>query len=113
MNFLFDKSQKPHFRAGELCDLFGVSQRSGSLKASEIRKMFGMEPMDVEWCLPSKLDENPLAWFIMVDGLIVDARRQSLEIQEAALRQGLIPHLPGTRGNGDAAPSNSEALRLI
>ena len=61
VNFLFDKSQKPHFRAGELCDLFGVSQRSGSLKASEIRKMFRMGPMDVEWCLPSKLDENPLA----------------------------------------------------
>jgi hypothetical protein len=35
-----------------------------------------------------------MAWFIQVNGLIVDARRAPREIQEEAFRQGLIPYLP-------------------
>jgi hypothetical protein len=37
------------------------------------------------------LNHNQL---IQVDGLIVDARSMSFEIQEEAFRRGLIPYLP-------------------
>lgn len=97
VNFLFDKSQEPYLSAGELCALFGVAQSTGSNKAAEIRRMFRMGVFDVDWCLPSKLDNNPLAWMISVNGLIVDARHVPREIQEEALRKGLIPYLPGSR----------------
>lgn len=93
-NFLFDKSQTPHLSASELCALFGVSTSSGANKAAEIRRLFRMGPLDLEWCLPSRLAENPIAWMISVNGIILDARSAPRAIQEEALRLGLIPFLP-------------------
>jgi len=53
--------------------------------------MYQMAP---EWTIPSMVDSNPLIWMIQVNGLIVDARHMPLEIQEEALRKGLIPYIP-------------------
>ena len=50
--------------------------------------------MDPDWCLPSKLDKNPMAWMISVDGFILDARTVRREIQEEAYARGLIPYIP-------------------
>jgi hypothetical protein len=93
-NFLFDKSQTPHFTAAELCALFGVSASNGSAKAGQIRKLLRMNFWDTEWCLPSRIDQNPMAWMISVNGYIVDARHAPRDIQEEAFRKGLIPYLP-------------------
>jgi len=95
VNFLFDKTQKPHLRADELCHLFGVSPKTASAKSTLIRKIFDMFQMDPRWTLPSLMDQNPMAWMIMVNGLIVDARYAPREIQEIAFRKGLIPYIPG------------------
>ena len=46
--------------------------------------------------------QNPLAWMIQVNGLIADARRLPREVQEEALRKGLIPYIPGDRENESA-----------
>ena len=35
-----------------------------------------------------------MAWMIQVNGLIVDARYVSREVQEEAFRRGMIPYLP-------------------
>ncbi|HEY3080545.1 MAG TPA: DUF6398 domain-containing protein [Chloroflexota bacterium] len=96
VNFLFDASQTPHMTAGELCQRFGVGQGTASAKAKVIRDALGIGPYDPRWCRPSQIDQNPLAWLIQVDGLLVDARHAPREIQEEALRLGLIPHLPPT-----------------
>lgn len=53
-----------------------------------------MNRLDPDWCLPSMIDRNPMAWFIMVNGLIVDARQMPREIQEVAYKKGLIPYIP-------------------
>jgi len=37
---------------------------------------------------------NPLAWLIMVDGFVIDARHAPLEIQQLAFEKGLIPYIP-------------------
>jgi hypothetical protein len=50
--------------------------------------------MDPEWTLPSRAGQNPMAWMIQVNGFLVDARWVNREIQEEALRQGLIPFIP-------------------
>jgi hypothetical protein len=94
VNFLFDKAQTPHLRADELCSLMGVSQSSASAKASRILGLLDIMQIDPEWCLPSKVGENPLAWLIQVNGFLVDARQAPKEIQEEAYRLGLIPYLP-------------------
>jgi hypothetical protein len=97
VNFLFDASQKPHMRADALCAAFGVSQSSGSNKARQIREMFGMYQFDPNWCLPSLIDQNPMVWMLQVDGLMVDVRQMSREVQAAAFQKGLIPYIPADR----------------
>jgi hypothetical protein len=40
------------------------------------------------------MDDNPMAWMIMVNGFIVDVRYMPRAIQEEAYRKGLIPYMP-------------------
>lgn len=96
VNFLFDKSQKSHLSAADLCRLMEVSQASASAKSGRILDILNSMPLDPRWCLPSKLDDNPLAWMISVDGIMMDARHAPREIQEEAFRRGLIPSVPGS-----------------
>ena len=96
INFLFDKSQKPHLKASELCALVGVSEQNASSKAKFILSALNIMPFDPEWWLPSRLAENPVVWMIEVNGYIVDARYAPRELQEEAYRWGLIPSLPET-----------------
>ncbi|MCP4543323.1 MAG: hypothetical protein GY832_39925 [Chloroflexi bacterium] len=95
VNFLFDKSQDPHMSATELCEAFNVAKGTGAAKSREVRDTLNMTQMDPNWYRPSQMDDNAMAWMIMIDGLIVDARRMSLEIQEIAHEMGLIPYVPG------------------
>jgi len=97
VNFLFDKSQDPHMSAAELCAAFGVAKGTGAAKSRAVRDALNMVQMDPNWCLPSKMDDNIVAWMIMVNGLIVDARTLPLEIQEIAYEKGLIPYVPGKK----------------
>ena len=97
VNFLFDKSQTPSMSAAELCAGFGVSKSTGSAKAKVVRDVLGMRQMDPQWYRPSKMEDNPLAWMIMVNGFIVDVRHMPRDLQEIAYEKGLIPYLPGTK----------------
>jgi len=103
VNFLFDKSHEPYLSADELCAGFGVSKSSSSNKSRQIRQLMDMYQFDPNWCLPSLMGRNPMAWMIMVDGLIVDARHLPLQMQEVAYEKGLIPYIPGREGAGGAA----------
>ena len=94
VNFLFDKSQTPHMRADELCRKIGVSQGTASAKSKQVMDMLDIYQMHPDWTLPSQMDDNPMAWMIMVNGLIVDARSMPRAIQEEAYRKGLIPYMP-------------------
>ncbi|HET9223535.1 MAG TPA: DUF6398 domain-containing protein [Roseiflexaceae bacterium] len=98
VNFLSDRSFEPYMPLEEVCALMGVSKSTGANKAGEIRKIFGMYQFDPNWTLPSLMDENPMAWMITVNGLIVDARHVPRQIQEEAFRKGLIPYIPGEPG---------------
>lgn len=94
VNFLGDKTQSPHMKLSAIDKAFGVGESTGNGKATLIRKMLRIGQLDPEWTLPSQMDENPCAWMIQVNGFIVDARHMSREIQEEALRMGLIPYIP-------------------
>lgn len=94
VNFLFDKSNEPYMSATDLCEKIGVSQSTATNKSREIWNRLNLMQMDPEWYLPSRLDENPLAWMIEVNGLIVDVRMLPRELQEEVYRMGLIPYVP-------------------
>ncbi len=102
INFLFDKSQTPHLRADELCKLCGVSQATASAKAKTIEEALKIGLLDPAWCLPSRLNDNPLVWMLVINGLIVDIRTAPRYIQEEAFQMGLIPYIPA-----DGPPSGA------
>jgi len=97
VNFLFDRTQEPHMTQLELCNAFGVNSSTASQKAALVMKALNTHQMDPNWCLPSKLDDNPLAWMIAVDGIPVDVRMLSVEFQEIAYKKGLIPYIPSQK----------------
>jgi hypothetical protein len=100
VNFLFDPDQTPHLTAGELADAIGRAKSTLSNKAREIMDMLHITVMDPDWTLPSQVAENPMAWMISVNGMLVDARSLPREIQEIAYEKGLIPYIPGGKPKG-------------
>jgi Domain of unknown function (DUF6398) len=102
VNFLHDKSQTPHMRLSDIDAGFGISESSGAAKLAAIRKLLKLHPLDPNWTLPSRLEDNPLVWMLEVNGLMMDVRQAPREVQEIAFRKGLIPYLPADRTQGSA-----------
>ena len=94
VNFLQDPSQNPHMKLTEVDDAFGVSKSTSQTKSMTIRTMLNVHEFDLEWTLPSRMDGNPLAWMVEVNGLVIDVRHAPRSIQEIAYQRGLIPHIP-------------------
>lgn len=90
VNFAFDRSKTPHISATDISDYFGVGKSSPATKSKKIRDLLDIGLMDPKWTLPSRMDSNPMAWHIMVDGLILDARSLSRHIIQQM--QGPILH---------------------
>jgi hypothetical protein len=88
-----DKSTTPYMAMTELCARFGIAPSTGGNKAKLVRKALGIRQFDHKWTLPSRLADSSLPWLIAVDGLVVDARRLPVAIQEVAVQKGLIPYL--------------------
>ena len=79
---------------GDLCEAFGVAERTGESRSKAVREALKMNRFDPEWYLPSQVDDDPLAWYVTFNGVAVDARTMPREVQEAAFEKGLIPYLP-------------------
>ena len=94
VNFLFDTSQTPHMASSQIASYFGLSPNTMQGKSKQIRDLLGMYQMDPDWTLPSKMDDNLLAWMIQVNGIVIDARSAPRWVQEEAFRKGLIPYIP-------------------
>jgi hypothetical protein len=99
-NFLHDKNQTPHMRLSDIDAGFGISESSGAAKLAAIRKILKITPLNYEWTLPSRMDDNPLIWMLSVNGLMMDIRNAPREAQEVAFRKGLIPYIPADRRQG-------------
>ncbi|WP_287126680.1 DUF6398 domain-containing protein [Desulfobacter sp.] len=94
VNYLDDRTQTPHVETAKLYEAFGVKPSTGQAKSKQVRTLLKMIHSDVNWTLPSRMENNPLAWMIQINGFIVDVRTQSKEIQEIAYEKGLIPYMP-------------------
>ena len=104
-NFIFDKSMPIHRTADELSRPFGIAPSTAGNKAAEIRKLVKMSPWDTEWLLQELIEDNPAIWMLSVDGFIMDARDLPLEIQQEAVRRGLIPYVSEARQQALPQPS--------
>ena len=102
VNFLGDPSQPHHMRMTDIDEGFGVSEATGAAKAKAIRDLIKTRPLDPDWTLPSRMEQNPIAWMIQINDLIVDARHLPRKLQEEAFRKGLIPYLPADQTNDSA-----------
>ena len=97
VNFLTDPDQTPHMTSAQLAEGLGVSVATMQAKARLIRKMLDLIQFDPDWCLPSKLDDNPLVWMLEVNGFLIDIRMVPREAQVVAYEKGLIPYVPADR----------------
>jgi len=103
VNFLFGRSTKPYLAHDDLADAFGLSKSTLSQKAKQIRDMLKMTWAAPEFLRGERIDDNPMIWFIMVNGLTFDARALPVEIQVEAYLKGIIPYIPDLGRDGTAA----------
>lgn len=103
VNFLFDRSTEPYLAHDDLADAFGLSKSTLSQKAKQIRDMLNMTWAAPEFLRGERIDDNPMIWFIMVNGLTFDARALPVEIQVEAYLKGIIPYIPDLGREGTAA----------
>ena len=97
INFLTDPSTQPYMTTADLCARFGVGQSTASAKARVISQALDTSRLNLEWSLPSLVDQNPLVWLAEVNGVLVDLRDMPREVQEIAFEKGLIPYIPADR----------------
>ena len=100
INFLFDRTQRPHMTADQLSLRLGLSKSTLGAKAKRIQDLLRIVLFEPRYCRRALLADNPLAWMISVDGFLVDARTMPPEIQMEARRKGLAPDLPASAPTG-------------
>jgi len=103
VNFLFDRSTGPYVSHDDLANAFGLSKSTLGQKAKQIRDMLKMTWATPEFLRAERIDDNPMIWFIEVNGLPFNARELPVEIQVEAYLKGVIPHVPGLGRDGTAA----------
>ena len=107
-NFIFDKTQELHLTAEEIASPFGISVSTAGNKANELKKMFNISFMNIEWVLPEYLEDHPAIWMLTINGLIVDIRTMPIELQRQAYEQGFIPYIPGEREKPESEKPTNE-----
>ncbi len=103
VNFLFDASSEPYLTADELSAAFGIAKGTMGSKAKQVRDMLKMDQFTTEFMRGDVLAENPMVWFIEVDGLVMDSRSLPIDYQVAAFQHGYIPYIPALGPEGTAA----------
>jgi len=75
-----------------------VAESTGQGKSKALRQMLKIHQFDHRWILPSRWESTPMIWTLTdPNGFIVDIREQSMAMQRAAFKQGLIPYVPADR----------------
>lgn len=103
VNFLFDASSEPHATPDELSAASGVAKSTMSSKAKQVRDLLKMDHFSTEFMRADLIAENPLVWFIEVDGLVMDSRSLPIDYQVVAFQRGYIPYIPALGPEGTAA----------
>lgn len=100
VNFLDDRSQKPHMKLTAIDKAFGVAESTGQGKAKAIRGLFKIRQFDPTWELRCHAKDNRAAWTVEIHGFCLDARMLKREIQEELAQKGAIPFVSEKRPVG-------------
>ena len=111
VNFLTDPGFPPFMTTKDLAEKTGVSVATLSAKKRIIEETLDLIPLDPDYTVDSRAEDNPLAWMIEVNGFLMDVRTAPREIQEAAFAQGVIPYIPGAEEH--AAPQADGSPTII
>lgn len=110
VNFLDDRSQKPHMKLPAIDKAFGVGESTGQGKSKLIRTLLKIRQFDHHWTLPSKMQDNHAMWMLEINGIILDVRRCTREVQQAGFEKGMIPYIPadgkGQEGDKPLEPNS-------
>jgi hypothetical protein len=71
INFLFDKSFEPYVSIDEINNFFGTTKSTTTNKSKQIRDLLKLDRWDNEFSTRRMSESNPIANFVMVDGIIV------------------------------------------
>ena len=96
--------RSPSFFSGALT---GVPKSTMANKSKRIRDLLRLGPFDHEFCRRELLEQSPVAWLVVVNGIVVDARWLPPELQAEACRRGLIPDLEPTTTAGISQPETA------
>ena len=113
VNYLTDPAQQPHLRSEQIAEGFGVSMATMQAKWRMIREGLDLVEFDLGFCLPGRLDENPMAWMIDFNGTIADIRTVPRDLQQAAYDRGLIPYIPADVKEGQRPIVALEPVRRV
>lgn len=83
INFLFDKSSKPHASPDDICNYFGTSKSTTGQKAKTIRDMFKLHYFDSEFSTKELLDQSPFS-NVFLNGMPIPISSLPPELQEVA-----------------------------
>jgi hypothetical protein len=83
INFLFDKSSKPHASPDDICTYFGTSKSTTGQKAKTIRDMFKLFYFDSEFSTKAILDKSPFS-NVFLNGMPIPISSLPSELQEVA-----------------------------
>ena len=76
VNFLFDRTQRPHLTGDDLSALTGVPKSTLANKAKLIRDVLRIGQIEPEFCRPDLVASNPMAWMISISRSSRHARRR-------------------------------------
>jgi len=99
-NFLFEGEEEPHMTRDELGRLTGVPARRMAEKSKKIRDFLKLGEVDGELMKRKYFLAIVNPFLVKLDGLIVDVRELAPEVQEEAVRRGLVPPVPPPPGEG-------------
>ena len=108
VNFLDDRESQPHMKLTFIDKVLGVGESTGQGKSKEIRRMLRIQTFDMDWTLPSRVDDNLMGWMVEWNGFISDVREAPREIQEIAFKKGLIPYIPADRQNASVSDGDDD-----
>ena len=97
INFAFDDPDGPQITRNQLCERFRANPRTSSERASTIMKLLKAVDGDPRWWCPSRMENNPRAWYVRVDGIFADIRNLPEDLQQKALQKKLVPYIPPPR----------------
>lgn len=92
VNFLSDPSFKPHCKSEEIAKGCGVSVATMQSKGRDIRESLQLMQFDPMFTVPSRLQDNPLAWLMeLPNGMIVSLKDLPDEFRQKLGAAGMLP----------------------